>query len=198
MYYNEAAGVCNVLFRLVQTRQLCSRPDWRWQQVVSLAIRSTLNFGVNLPWGSSGGSIGGFYRGGPDTCKKKPVSSTRRSMEGSTGGFDRGGSTERARCTSTCTTMKPPVTATYPRDSHGLQPGNHGQRPFGQVLRPDRVVFGRAGVGNKLAKGYHVLHLDEIVIPRTDHPPLPRHDQAVLGISQPWWRAAAKSSSGFH
>ena len=58
--------------------------------------------------------------------------------------------------------------------------------PFGQVFRPDHIVFRYTGAGNKLAKGYRVLHLDEIVIPRTDHPPPPRHDQAVLGISQPW------------
>ena len=30
--------------------------------------------------------------------------------------------------------------------------------------------FGHTGAGNKLAKEYRVLHLDEIVIPRTDHP----------------------------
>ena len=70
--------------------------------------------------------------------------------------------------------------------------------PFGQVFRPDHIVFGHTGAGNKLAKGCRVLHLDEIVIPRTDHPPPPRLDQAVLRTSQPWWRAAAKSSSGFN
>ena len=55
----------------------------------------------------------------------------------STAGLDRGalpgGSTEGTRYISTCTTMKPPVTATYPRDSHGLRPGNHGQRSCGTV-----------------------------------------------------------------
>ena len=42
--------------------------------------------------------------------------------------------------------------------------------PFGQVFRPDHIVFGHTGAGNKLAKGCRVLHLDEIVIPRIDHP----------------------------
>ena len=113
-----------------------------------MAIRSTRNFEVNLPRGSAGGlyrearwkarpegstggstedSIGRLERGG----------STGGSMEGSTGelvwGARLGGSTEGARYISTCTTMKPPVTATYPRDSHGLRPGNHGQRSCGTV-----------------------------------------------------------------
>ena len=71
MYYNEAACGCNLFVRLVHARQLCSRPDWRWQQVVSVAIRSTRKFGVNLPRGLTGG----LYRGArPD---------------GSTGGLDR-------------------------------------------------------------------------------------------------------------
>ena len=39
--------------------------------------------------------------------------------------------------------------------------------PFGQVFWPDHIVFGHTGNGNKLAKGYRVLHLHEIVIPRT-------------------------------
>ena len=60
---------------------------------------------------------------------------------GSTGGLDGrldrgalpGGSTEGARYISMCTAMKPPVTATYPRDSHGLRLGNHGQRLCGTV-----------------------------------------------------------------
>ena len=69
--------------------------------------------------------------------------------------------------------------------------------PFGQVFRPDHIVFGHTGVGIILVKN-RVLHLDEIVLPRTDHPPPPRLDQAVLRTSQPWWRAAAKSSSGFN
>ena len=43
-----------------------------------------------------------------------------------------------------------------------------------------------------------VLHLDEIVTPRIDHLPPARHDLAVLGTSPSWWRAAAKTSSGFN
>ena len=91
---------------------------------------------------------------------------------------------------STCTTMKPPVTATYPRDSMDFDLETMDSvrvGPFEQVFQPDHIVFGHTGAGNKLAKGYRLLHLDEIVIPRIDHPP----------ISLPWWRAAAKSSSGF-
>ena len=45
---------------------------------------------------------------------------------------------------------------------------------------------------------WRVLHLDEIVIPRIDYSPLARHDQAALGTSPPWWKAAAKTSSGFN
>ena len=79
MYYNEAAGVYNLFVRLVHPRQLCSRPDWRWQQVVSVTIGSALNFGVNLPRGSTGG----LYRGA--RWEARPV----RSTEDSTGGLDR-------------------------------------------------------------------------------------------------------------
>ena len=58
------------------------------------------------------------------------MESTGGSMEGSGG---EGGFTEGARCVSTCTAMIPLVTVTYPRDSHGLRLGNHGQRSCGSV-----------------------------------------------------------------
>ena len=107
MYYNEAAGGCNLFVRLFHTRQLCSRPDWRWQQVVSVAIKSTRNFGVNLPRGSTEDSMG--------------VARRKTRSGGSTGWFYRGGRWK-------------------------ARPG-----PFGQVFRPDHIVFGHTGVGNKSA-----------------------------------------------
>ena len=241
MYYNGAAGGCNLFVRLVHAPQLCSRPDWRWQQVVSVAITSTRKFGVNLPrsmtgrlnrgarWkarpeGSTGGSTknsmggldgrlvrearpgsstGGRWKARPvgsfDT-NQKPGGSTWGSMEGSTweldGGFYRGGSIhinvycneatgDRYLATrfSWTSTWKTWTAFVWDRSDK-----------FSRLTTLCSDI--RAGI--KLAKGCRVLHLDEIVIPRTDHPPPPRLDQAVLGTSLPWWRAAAKSSSGFN
>ena len=138
-----------------------------------------------------GGSTGGFYRGvlprGFVTYQK-----LGGSMEGSTG-FYRGGSILINVYYNEATGTDAILMDFDPETMDSVRVG-----PFGQEFRPDHIVLGHTGAGNKLAKGCRVLHLDEIVIPRSDQPPPPRHDQAVLGISQPWWRAAAKSSSGFN
>ena len=48
MYCNEA---------VVHTRQLCSRPDWRWQQVVSVGYQIDAKFWSQSTAGLGGGSI---------------------------------------------------------------------------------------------------------------------------------------------
>ena len=54
-------------------------------------------------------------------------------LGGSTGPGNSSGELDRGVLPRELTTMKPPVTATHPRDSHGLRPGNHGKRSWETV-----------------------------------------------------------------
>ena len=196
MYYNEAAGVYNLFVRLVHSRQLCSRPDWRWQQVVSVTIRSALIFGVNLPWGSTGG----LYRGARWEARPegstggldgrldrgaRPGGSTGGSMEGSTGELVRGGSTGGFYQGGSIHINVYYNEATGDRYLPARFAWTSTWKPWTVFVwdRSDRLsglttlcsdIRALASFG----KGCRVLHLDEIVIPRTDHPPPPRLDQA--------------------